>query len=197
MNKGAYLVLLVCALGTAACTTTLVPLRYDPTSATVRTAPDIPLISVGAIEDARTVDHGPDWLGAIRGGYGNRLKTLRTEKPAQLVVEEAFADGLRSRGVFADPGRGKFSLEGKLEKLDCSQYFNLEAHAHAQISVVRTDTRDVVYTRMVRADQTEGGLGAGIFGSVETLRVLAERTLRELVDKTLDDPALRSAVQQP
>ena len=197
MGFHGFLLVSLLAIGSAACTTTLVPLKYQAANAPSRAGADTPLISVGTIEDARSTDHGADWLGAIRGGYGNRLKTLRTEKPMQQVVEDAFAEGLRARGVFAEPGQGKFTLEGKIEKLDCSEYFNLEAHAHTQITVSRTDTREVLYTTMVRADQTEGGFGAGIFGSVETLRVLAERTLREMVDKALDDPALRNAVQNP
>ena len=53
----------------------------------------------------------------------------------------------------------------------------------------------MLYAKTYQADQTEGGFGAGIFGSVETLRVLAEKTLRELVDKVLDDPQLREALQ--
>ena len=160
-----------------------------------RTAPDDPLVSVGTFQDGRDASYGTDWLGAIRGGYGNPLKTLRTLKPMSEVVQEAFAAGLRARGVYAEPGQGKFTLEGTISKLDCSEYFNLEAHAHVDVRVTETASHALLYSNTYRADQTEGGFGAGILASVETLRVLAEKTLRELVDKVLDDPQLREALQ--
>ena len=63
------------------------------------------------------------------------------------------------------------------------------------VHVTETASHTLLYSKTYQADQTEGGFGAGIFGSVETLRVLAEKTLRELVDKVLDDPQLREALQ--
>jgi hypothetical protein len=38
-------------------------------------------------------------------------------------------------------------------------------------------------------------LSAGIFGSVEELRALMEKTLQQAIDQALDDPALRNAVR--
>ena len=38
-------------------------------------------------------------------------------------------------------------------------------------------------------------LNIGIFAAVEDLRALTEKTLRETIDKALDDPALRAALQ--
>ena len=178
-----------------ACGTTLVPLKYAADSAVSAVSPPTPLISVGRFADDRGPRADADWLGAIRGGYGNRLKTLRTQVPMSQVVQEAYADGLRARGVFAEPGKGKFLLEGSVEKLDCSEYFNLEAHAWVTVRVRDQATGAQVWEWPYHVDETEGGLGAGLFGSVETLRLLAERTLRELVDRSLDDPGLRKAVQ--
>ena len=190
---------LVCALlavGSLACSTTLVPLTYAPMTAVSRQTPDTPLIAVGKFQDGRNITYGENWLGAIRGGYGNELKRLRTEKPMSEVVQDAFAEGLRARGVYADTGTGKFTLDGTITKLDCSEYFNLEAHAHVDVRVTDDASHGLVFSKSYAADQTEGGFGAGIFASVETLRVLAEKTLRELVDKVLDDPDLRAALQK-
>ena len=193
MRNAVRLVVATLAFLALGCSTTYVPLRYE--AAAPHTGPDTPLVSVGAIQEGRNISYGPDWLGAIRGGYGNELKRLRTQKPTTEVVQEALADGLRARGVYAEPGQGKYSIEGTLTKLDCSEYFNLEAHAHADIRVVETSSHALLYSRSYQADETEGGFGAGIFASVETLRVLAEKTLRELVDQVLDDPSLRQAIQ--
>lgn len=185
---------LVCLAALQLACTTLVPLRYsDVPAATAAQA--TPLISVGPFKDSRAKDYGADWLGAIRGGMGNRLKTLRTEQSVSQVVQDAYADGLRTRGVFAEPGQAKFVLEGTIEKFDCSEYWNLEAHAHVTIRVRDNGTGAQVYSYPYLVDETEGGMGAGAFASVETLRLLAERTLRELVDRSLDDPGLRKAVQ--
>ncbi len=189
------LLLSLCVAGLAAGCTTLVPLRYTADSAAPAVTPATPLISVGPFLDSRGPRADADWLGAIRGGYGNRLKTLRTQQPMSQVVQTAYADGLRARGVFAEAEEGRFVLEGTIDKLDCSEYVNLEAHAHVTLRVRDKATGAQLYTWPYRVDETEGGLGAGIFGSVETLRLLAERTLRELVDRSLDDPALRKAVQ--
>jgi hypothetical protein len=38
-------------------------------------------------------------------------------------------------------------------------------------------------------------LNVGVFGNVDTLRLLAEKTLDEVVDKALDDTALRNAMR--
>jgi hypothetical protein len=190
-----FLLGLVCLAALQTACTTLVPLKYTADSALSAVSPPTPLVSVGPFADARGPRADADWLGAIRGGYGNRLKTLRTQVPMSQVVQDAYADGLKARGVFAEPGQGKFVLEGSIEKLDCSEYWNLEAHAHVALRVRDSATGAQVFEWPYRVDETEGGLGAGIFGSVETLRLLAERTLRELVDRSLDDPGLRKAVQ--
>lgn len=190
--------LIVCAAFSAcalACSTTYVPLTYVSPDAVIRATPDVALISVAPIQDGRNIRYGADWLGAIRGGYGNELKRLRTQKAMAEVVQDAFAEGLRARGVYAEGDAGEFTLEGTITKLDCSEYFNLEAHAHLDVRVIAKASHALVYSKSYAADKTEGGFGAGIFASVETLRVLAEKTLRELVDQVLDDPLLRQALQ--
>src|SRR5215831_7599249 len=128
--------LAVCAL---ACTTQ-VPLRYEPAASFQLPSDPAPLISVGELHNERP-EHGPDWLGAIRGGFGNRLKTLRLQKPVTAVVADAFSDGLRARHLFAEPGQGRWVIEGTIVKLDCSEFVNLEAHAHMDVRVLDAATR--------------------------------------------------------
>jgi hypothetical protein len=55
-----------------------------------------------------------------------------------------------------------------------------------------------LFTRTYTADDLEGSflaLNTGVFASVDTLRARAERTLDQLVDKALDDSALRNVMQ--
>ena len=55
----------------------------------------------------------------------------------------------------------------------------------------------LVYSQPYRRENTEGSLlsvDTGIFGSVEVLRALQQKTLQEAVDATLDDPLFVRAV---
>ena len=66
------------------------------------------------------------------------------------------------------------------------------------MSVYDTSGGKALFTRTYTADNLEGSLLAvntGVFASVDTLRTLAEKTLDQLVDKALDDAALRNVMQ--
>jgi len=69
------------AAALSACTTDYVALRYAPTAGQTPAATQTPVVSVGAFQDARGGD--ADWIGAIRGGYGNPVKTLRSQRSAR------------------------------------------------------------------------------------------------------------------
>lgn len=129
-----------------------------------------------------------DWLGAIRGGYGNRLKTLRTDKPTEQVVKDVYIQALTESKFYTSSNKGGYRLRVVLSKFDCSYYFNREAHAHFTVSVFENGTNKEIFTKPYRVDEVEGGVGAGIFGDVDTLRQLAERTLNKAVDSHLQDP---------
>ena len=68
-----------------------------------------------------------------------------------------------------------------------------EAHAEVEVSIFELSTGNRVFNQTYTADELDGSLvtAAGIFGSVESLRALAEKALTEVVDKALDDTALR------
>jgi hypothetical protein len=100
--------------------------KYQPTYTPVVTnAPQEASIMVGSFTDDRGTE--PDWLGAIRGGYGNPLKKLRTEKPTSEVVEAAFRDALQTRKMLGSKATSNISIQGSITKFDCSYYFNREA----------------------------------------------------------------------
>ncbi len=187
-----YFVLLATLLLGTACTTHMVSLQYEGSRPT-HVANVAGSIRVGSFRDDRGTDI--DWLGAIRGGFGNRLKTLRTEKPTREVVEDAFRQALLARGWLAEPDAAEFELNGSIKKLDCSYYsFTRESHAHLDVELVDVASDRQIFANSYRADQTEGGLGAGIFASVETLRQLAERTLHDAINQVLDDAAFARAL---
>ena len=59
-----------------------------------------PVIAVGQFTDSRK--HGSNWLGAIRSGMGQPLKTLKTPQPVKDMVRDVFKDALKQRGIYSD-----------------------------------------------------------------------------------------------
>jgi hypothetical protein len=179
--------------GTPGCSTHIESVKYQMTDSVINHPGGGGLAIVGTFADDRGTD--PTWLGAIRGGYGNPLKKLYTDKPVSEVVEQAFTDALQARSLLGDKQSSKVEIEGKVTKFDCSYYFNREAHAHLLVTVVSRPSHSLIYSRYYQTDNKEGGWGAGIFGNTEELTHFAQRTLNETVDKALADPEFTSALQ--
>jgi uncharacterized lipoprotein YajG len=179
-----------------ACGTNNLALQYKSTVTNVAPVSNVSPVSVGLFVDQR--GETATWFGAIRGGFGNPLKILEATPSVAAVVQTAFADGLRARG-FQVAGDGKgYQIAGVIKKLDCSQYVRREAHVEIEVAVFESVSGKKLFTRTYTADSLEGSLLAlntGVFASVEALRALAEKTLAEVVDKALDDSALRDAMR--
>jgi uncharacterized lipoprotein YajG len=177
----------------AGCSTTAVSLDYTRALAPVAGAR--PQVAVGSFADQRR-DDDPRQLGAIRGGYGQPLKTLVLSEDASVVVQKAFAQALDKRGLLAPSGSGRYTLSGVIKKLDCSQYIRREAHADIVVSLTDNATGKVVLQQTAHADGVTDPSGAdySIFGKVEDLRVVAERTLQDAIDKALSDARFAQAV---
>jgi hypothetical protein len=138
-----------------------------------------------------------DWLGAIRGGYGNRLKTLRTEESTDIVVDSMYTDALIKSGIYTKSEDAPYSLKVKISKFDCSYYWNREAHAHVDVSLINNLTSSTKFSKTYKTDKAEGGVGAGIFGSVDSLRDLAENTMNKTIDKMLTDSEFVKSLSPP
>jgi hypothetical protein len=177
---------------TIGCSTHMVGMTYDTPEIGVSRSETAAPLRVTSFRDERGTD--ADWLGAIRGGYGNPLKRLRTEVPTAELVTEAFRDALVARGLLIPGQNANLVVTGALKKLDCSYYVNREAHAHILVEVAEAGSRNLVFEKLYKADQKEGGVGAGIFASVEGLHRLAERTMREAIDMAVDDLDFRKVV---
>lgn len=192
MHYARFSLLGISLLFAAACTTTPVTLGYQAPP-TVRSA------SKADVELATVTDHrknGPNWLGAIRGGFGNPLKTLETPIPVKDVVGNAFTDGLKARSMKAT-GSGRFGLQVDVNQFDCNQYVRREAHAKFQVTVLDRGTGKPIYTKNVVVDHVESNpnpFDAGILASTEDLQHVADLALREAVDQALDDPELIAAI---
>lgn len=188
--------LLVLGLGLivlSGCSTHMTKLEYEGGGVGLNEAH--PVVNEVVVSDERGTDS--DWLGAIRGGYGNRLKTLRTEKPTDQVVDDIYTNALIKSGLYLESEDAPYSLNVRIDKFDCSYYFNREAHAHVNVSLVDNESSAVRFSKSYKTDEVEGGIGAGIFGNVDTLRNLAETAMNKTVDKTLNDPEFARALLPP
>ena len=181
--------LLVAATG---CSTHLFDLTYQPSMLGVERLSTDVRVSVEPFADRRGTDEA--WLGAIRGGYGNQLKTLRTNRPTADIVTDAVREALLRRGLLESGVAGNYAVTGSVEKLDCSYYVNREAHAHIVVQVRDRTSGNIEFEKSYQSDQVESGWGAGIFGDPAQLHALAERTTREAIDRALDDPEFLRAI---
>ncbi|SIS93819.1 hypothetical protein [Neptunomonas antarctica] len=152
-----------------------------------------PLINSVIVSDERGTDS--NWLGAIRGGYGNRIKTLRTEESTDIVVEKMFRDALDKSNLLSSSTKSPYKIKVIITKFDCSYYFNREAHAYVNVSLIDSSTSNVYFSKVYKTDEVEAGVGAGIFGSVDTLRNLAETAMNKTIDKTLSDEGFINALE--
>lgn len=181
-----------CALMTA-CSVTHADLPYDSSRVAPSRLPPRALVEIGSVADNRSTT--PNWLGAIRGGFGQPLQTIVTERPVSDVVRSAFTDGLKARGL--NGAGSQYSMRLDIEKLDCSQYWRREAHAHIGVSVINKVSGQVAYQRKVVADRVVGSelFDRGLFADTEDLRKVANATLQDAIDQTLDDPKFVALVR--
>ena len=187
----------------AACSTTPVDVAYRPgagasdsVAASRQQQQQRPVVAVGAFTDQRGED--PNWLGSIRGGFGNPLKTLTTPEPVALVVRRAFADGLAARGLLAGSGGGRYTLTGTVQQFDATQMARREATAKVLVTLMDAATGRTILSEPFEHRVVAGSiltLRTGVFASVDELRDVAAQALNGAVDKALDSPAIRQAVR--
>lgn len=177
------------------CSTSSVALTYKPTTTIVPIVSNNS-VSVGSFADNR--GESATWFGAIRGGFGSPIKVLEATPSISALVQSAFSQGLRDRGVEVSRS-GHRQIAGVIKKLDCDQYERREATVEIEVSIIDTETGKQLFIQTFTTHNVEGSvlaLDAGIFGSVEKLRTLAEKTLSAAVDKALDDSLLQRALLQ-
>jgi hypothetical protein len=147
-----------------------------------------PTVGIGTVTDDRK--EGPQWLGAIRGGLGNPLKTLETEEPVSDVVKNTLKDGLTARGLFAK-SQPKYILNIDMMRFDCNQYARREAHILLDVLLVDAVTQQNIYNKTLKSDKVTGSIvtfDAGLFASVDDLRQVANDVLQDAIDQLLHDP---------
>jgi hypothetical protein len=183
-------------LGLAACGTTQLPMTYTPTVQPV--AVSRPVVAVGAVRDSREGGReDANWIGTIRGGYGNPIKRLEAPVPVTEVVRKAFADALAARGMLA-AAAPRYTLSVDIRELSASQYVRREAVAEFHVTLTPSAGASPVLQDLERANQVNGSVlsfSTGVFGSVEDLQNIALSTMSQAIDRILDKPGFAAALR--
>lgn len=193
---GKYLLRLALLLGifdlATACSTHSVALAYKPATPPKPVRGDV-RIAVGDFTDNR--GEPATWLGAIRGGYGNPLKTIEASKSVSELVKDVVREALQARGLFAE--NAPLVISGWVQKLDGDQYVRKEATAQLQMILSERASQREIISRSVSSNQIAGSfmtMKSGVFGSVEDVRALIERVLSEAVDSFVTSSAFNDAI---
>jgi hypothetical protein len=177
------------AIALAACGNTTSDMHYTVSDAVVRAA--APAISgVTAVDQRKEEAHR---LATIMGGFGNPLKTLDLSKPVKDEVADAFADGLRARGLLTE--RGPYRIELLIRKYDADMIMGSTGRIDLDMSVIDTASQKMVYSDSAANERSDFHFFAtGVFASMDELQKLAQEALDATVDQLLDRPAFRAAV---
>lgn len=194
MRRIAILSLLCLSL--AACGTTQVSMPYAATATPV--AVSRPVVTVAQVTDRREDGReDANWIGTIRGGFGNPIKRLEADRPVVEVVRAAFADGLAARGMLA-PGAGRYGLDVEVLEFKSDQLARREATVEFRVTLRPAGGGAPVLVVQERANQVGGSaitLAAGVFGSLDDLRAIALSTMSEAVDRVLNRPDFIAALR--
>ena len=135
-------------------------------------------------------------VGAIRGGYGNPLKTLHSAKPINDTVREAFVAALAARGVRVEPGSNDKSISVVVTDFEADSMMRSEAKIRMTVTVADLATGRQLYRDEVGENPVEWtGAGGGIFGSPQALQGLTERTMNRVIDEVSDNPTFQVALR--
>lgn len=187
------------ALALGACGTTQHPMPYAPTTAVTANQPPGPIARTTAVRNNRgTGGEDPVWIGTIRGGYGNPLKTLNADRPLDQAVQNAFNDALAARGWLA-PQDPKAEIEIIMREFVANRMVRLEATAELELVLRERSSGRVLWQDRESVNNVEGSilaLDTGVFADPAGLHALMLRTMSQAIDRLLDRPGFAAALLQ-
>jgi len=186
-------VLTPCLVLASCVNTTVVSLDYQP-----RRGQNIPgprVVSIGKFADMRQETEFK--LGTVRSAVGMPLETIKTRVSVDSMVRNAFAHGLKARGMLAAQSDGSYILCGEVLTLKCSQMLYPSASARVRVNLVREEGGRIVFSRVYESHRHGETYAPGSGSPVPTLADLTSRTLQNVVDQALDDQELRSRLKGP
>lgn len=167
----------------SACWTTHVVLKYQAPPNAAPAAPGMPAIAVGAFSDTR--GRKANWIGRIRGTVGNTLETFVIDQPVVTLVQAQFRAGLEARQFPVVESGAVYEIAGVVRKLGSVQYVHVETDVAIEVQVRRLPSGEQTFVHVYSAHAV---------GSVQAIGAVTERTLRDVVNQTLDDRAFRDAL---
>lgn len=198
--KAKFFAVLPLMLALGACSTTPVSMPYSPSVAVQPLSGARPAVSVSerVVNERTRGREDPNWVGAIRGGYGNPLKVLTSPEPVDRVVARAFADALTVRGLGGPAGdRPRYVLSITIHEFSANQLARREAMADFTAVLSEEATGREVWQDREKVHHVDGNIfttGTGIFASTDELLQVTVRTMNQAVDRLLDKPGFRTAM---
>lgn len=143
--------------------------------------------------DNRKDETDPTYVGSIRGGFGNPLKTIKTARPIADEVRDAFQQALMARGLFGPSGPNTLSVQ--VTAFSANQIVGPFARAAFDIQV-----RDAKGQAIYQDVGDAGGyaftfFSNGILASSESLRAFMEEKMTAAIDQALNKPDFLAAVK--
>jgi hypothetical protein len=188
------IVMLVLPCVLAACSSTAVSLDY---TATIHQQPRsfAPVSSV-SVTDSRD-EKDPNYLGAIRGGFGNPLKVMTTRRPVKDEVAAAFLGAIEERGLYDPSARDRLLID--LTMFTANQLLRREAEVSFTLSLVDNSSGRTVYRDEQDVIKINGSVitfDAGVFASVNNLHAIADLALSQAIDQALDKPVVVAVISR-
>ncbi len=182
------------ALSLASCgfNTSIVSLDYQPSLG--QSLPGPRVVEVGQFADFRRL--GEFSLGTVHTPFGTPLETINTRVPVAVVVRNAFAHGLSARKMLTPSGSATYILTGEVLEFECQQRVNPSSFASVRVNIVRAGSGQIVYSRVYQSARESEAYMPGSGSPVPNLREMASRALQNVVDRALDDRALRNRLTE-
>jgi hypothetical protein len=170
-----------------------VTLQYTPPAGGIVPGPHA--ITVQAFRDVREEGaNGRDhYLGVIKTPVGTPLQYFSTDVPVAQEVANGFRAGLHARDMLSRNGTDNFTLTGDVEELHCEQVVRPSATARIKISLRDKNSGTTVFTHSYEA--SENRLPSTKAG--DALLNLTSKVLTKVIDRVLDDPEFRNALDRP
>ncbi|MBV9654876.1 MAG: hypothetical protein JOZ42_09980 [Acetobacteraceae bacterium] len=192
MKRGLRLIVLLPLA--SACGSTEVALPYAPATATVM-RDNRPVVALGSVADERG-EPDPRWIGTIRGGFGNPLKTIHARDAVAIEVRKAFEDALAARGLLASAGGQQYLLQVRILDFNVNQTLRREADVKFAITLSHGSAAPV-YADEIHVNRVSGGVLAfdkGVFSNPQDLRAVMNSAMNQAIDEALDKPNFRAAL---
>ena len=177
---------------TAACSSSQVSLEYQPPNIPQELRRGPAVVSVGQFEDRR--GDPENYLGAIKSPLGSPIEYVETRVPVAQMMANAFGHGLNTRNMLARGGSGRFLLQGQITSLYCDHLARPYAEARVIVQLVDRRSNRVVHTQVYEAERLLPARSPSRDSRLLLARLSSE-TVQMVVDKALDDPALRAALR--